>query len=84
MVQALDCGYIIPRLELLKLYIEQDLEAKVSIQQKEFSQPKSQEKKARFEEESWEEVLNQMEDLTQKIQNPQPQGNQPEDTGKES
>ncbi|MBW0580615.1 hypothetical protein O181_120330 [Austropuccinia psidii MF-1] len=75
MVQALDGGYIIPRLEILKLYIEQDLEAKVLIQQKEFSQTKSQEKKARFEEESWEEVLKKMKDITQKIQNPQPQGN---------
>ncbi|MBW0532820.1 hypothetical protein O181_072535 [Austropuccinia psidii MF-1] len=83
MVQALDGGYIIPRLEILKLYIEQDLEAKVLIQQKEFSQPKSQEKKARFEEESWEEVLKQMKDLTKTIQNPQPQENQSKDTGKE-
>ncbi|MBW0536668.1 hypothetical protein O181_076383 [Austropuccinia psidii MF-1] len=57
MVQALDGGYIIPRLEILKLHIEQDLEAKVLIQQKESSQPRSQEKKASFEEESWEEVL---------------------------
>ncbi|MBW0570458.1 hypothetical protein O181_110173 [Austropuccinia psidii MF-1] len=84
MVQALDGGYIIPRLEILKLYIEQDLEAKVLIQQKEFSQPKSQEKKARFEEESWEEVLKQMKDLTQKIQNPQLQGHQSKDSGKET
>ncbi|MBW0547335.1 hypothetical protein O181_087050 [Austropuccinia psidii MF-1] len=84
MVQALDGGYIIPRLEILRLYIEQDLEAKVLIQQKEFSQPKSQEKKAMFEEESWEEVLKQMKDLTQKIQNPQLQGHQSKDTGKES
>ncbi|MBW0510713.1 hypothetical protein O181_050428 [Austropuccinia psidii MF-1] len=34
MVQALDGGYIIPILDILKLYIEQDLEAKVLIQQK--------------------------------------------------
>ena len=40
MSQALDGGYIIPRLDILKLYIEQDLEAKVLIQQKEFSKPK--------------------------------------------
>ncbi|MBW0568354.1 hypothetical protein O181_108069 [Austropuccinia psidii MF-1] len=84
MVQAFDGGYIIPRLEILRLYIEQDLEAKVLIQQKGFSQPKSQEKKARFEEEIWEEVLKQMKDLTQKIQNPQLQGNQSKDTGKKS
>ncbi|MBW0472251.1 hypothetical protein O181_011966 [Austropuccinia psidii MF-1] len=67
MVQALADSYIIPRLEILKLYIEQDLEAKVLIKQKKFSQKKSQEKKARFEEESWEEVLKQMKDLTQKF-----------------
>ncbi|MBW0467931.1 hypothetical protein O181_007646 [Austropuccinia psidii MF-1] len=72
MVQVLDGGYIIPRLEILKLYTEQDLESKFLIQQEEFSQSKSQEKKARFEEESWEGVLKQMKDLTQKIQNPQP------------
>ncbi|MBW0545414.1 hypothetical protein O181_085129 [Austropuccinia psidii MF-1] len=51
MFQALDGGYIIPRLDILKLYIEQDLEAKVLIQQKEFSQPKPSEKKTRFEDE---------------------------------
>ncbi|MBW0527731.1 hypothetical protein O181_067446 [Austropuccinia psidii MF-1] len=84
MVQALDGGYIISRLEILSLYIEQDLEAKVLIQQKEFSQPNSQEKKARFEAESWEEVLKQMKDITQKIQNPQLQGHQSKDTGKKS
>ncbi|MBW0521724.1 hypothetical protein O181_061439 [Austropuccinia psidii MF-1] len=77
MVQALDGGYIIPRLEILKLHIEQDLEAKVLIQQKEFSQPRLQEKKASFEEESWEEVLKQM-------KNPQPQENQAKYTGNES
>ncbi|MBW0466716.1 hypothetical protein O181_006431 [Austropuccinia psidii MF-1] len=32
MVQALEGGYIMPRLDILKLYIEQDLEAKVLIQ----------------------------------------------------
>ncbi|MBW0528445.1 hypothetical protein O181_068160 [Austropuccinia psidii MF-1] len=84
MVQALNGGYIIPRLEILKLYIEQDLEAKVLVQQKGFSQEKSQEKKAKFEEESWEEVLKQMKDLTQKIQNSQPQAHKSKDTGKES
>ncbi|MBW0467163.1 hypothetical protein O181_006878 [Austropuccinia psidii MF-1] len=83
MVQALDGGYFIPRLEILKLYIEQDLEAKFLIQQKEFSQENLQEKKARFEEESLEEVLKKMKDLTQKIQNPQPQEHQSKVTGKE-
>ncbi|MBW0549216.1 hypothetical protein O181_088931 [Austropuccinia psidii MF-1] len=57
MVQALDGGYIILRLDILKLYIEQDLKAKVLIQQKEFSKPKAPEKKTRFEDESWHEVL---------------------------
>ncbi|MBW0469094.1 hypothetical protein O181_008809 [Austropuccinia psidii MF-1] len=52
MLQALDGGYITPRLKILKLYIQQDLEAKVLIQEKEFSQEKSQEKKASVEEES--------------------------------
>ncbi|MBW0502240.1 hypothetical protein O181_041955 [Austropuccinia psidii MF-1] len=40
-LKALDGGHIIPRLGILKLYIEPDLEAKVLIQQKEFSQAKS-------------------------------------------
>ncbi|MBW0475620.1 hypothetical protein O181_015335 [Austropuccinia psidii MF-1] len=84
MVQPLDGGYIISRLQILKIYIEQDLEAKFLIQQKEFSQAKSQEKKARFEEESWEEFLKKMKDLTQKIQNPQPQYHQSKDTGNKS
>ncbi|MBW0469055.1 hypothetical protein O181_008770 [Austropuccinia psidii MF-1] len=84
MVQAFYGGYIIPRLEILKLYIEQDLEAKVSTQQRDFSQENSQERKARLKEEIWEEVFKQMKDLTQKIQNPQPQEDQLKDTGKES
>ncbi|MBW0478799.1 hypothetical protein O181_018514 [Austropuccinia psidii MF-1] len=83
-VKALDGGCIIPRLQILKLYIEQDLEAKVIIQQKEFSQEKSKEKKARFDDESWEEVLTQIKDLPQRIENPQPQEDQSKDTGNES
>ncbi|MBW0589050.1 hypothetical protein O181_128765, partial [Austropuccinia psidii MF-1] len=79
MVQALDRGYIIPRLEILRLYIEQDFEAKVLIQQKEFSQPKSKEKKARLKEESWEEdtgkesvkeVFNQLKHLSEVVESP--------------
>ncbi|MBW0515912.1 hypothetical protein O181_055627 [Austropuccinia psidii MF-1] len=70
MVQALDGGYIIPRLDILKLYIEQDLEAKVLIQQKEFSKPKPPEKKTRFEDESWDEVLKQVKELTHKPKSP--------------
>ncbi|MBW0555054.1 hypothetical protein O181_094769 [Austropuccinia psidii MF-1] len=46
MVQALDGGYIIPRFTIVKSYIKKDLEAKVLIKQKEFSQAKSQEKRA--------------------------------------
>ncbi|MBW0474279.1 hypothetical protein O181_013994 [Austropuccinia psidii MF-1] len=64
MVQGLDGGYIIPRLDILKLYIEHDLEAKVLIQQKELSKPKPPEKKTRFEDESWEKVLKQVKELT--------------------
>ncbi|MBW0491838.1 hypothetical protein O181_031553 [Austropuccinia psidii MF-1] len=41
MVQGLDGVFIIPRLEILKLYIEQYLEAKFLIQQKEFLQANS-------------------------------------------
>ncbi|MBW0500467.1 hypothetical protein O181_040182 [Austropuccinia psidii MF-1] len=84
MVRALGGGYIVPRLDILKLYIEQDLEAKLLIQQKEFSTAKSKENKSRFDDESWEEVLKQMKDLTQKIKNPQPQEYQSKHTRNES
>ncbi|MBW0592979.1 hypothetical protein O181_132694 [Austropuccinia psidii MF-1] len=84
MVQALDGGYIIPRLDILKLYIEQDLEAKVLIQQKEFSKSKPPEKKTRFEDESWDEVLKQVKELIQKIKNPPQPEPQPRNEGKES
>ncbi|MBW0464185.1 hypothetical protein O181_003900 [Austropuccinia psidii MF-1] len=84
MVQALDGGYIIPILYILKLYIEKDLEAKVLIQQKEFSKPKPPEKKTRFEDESWEEVLKQVKELTQKITNPPQPEPQPRNEGRES
>ncbi|MBW0481664.1 hypothetical protein O181_021379 [Austropuccinia psidii MF-1] len=76
MVQALDGGYIIPTLDILKLYIEQDLEAKVLIQQKEFSKPKAPAKKTIFEHEIWDEFIKQVKELTQKIKNPpQPEPN---------
>ncbi|MBW0579790.1 hypothetical protein O181_119505 [Austropuccinia psidii MF-1] len=84
MVQALDGGYIITRLDILKLYIEQDLEAKVLIQQKEFSKPKPPEKKTRFEDESWDEVLKQVKELTQKIKNPPQPEHQPRNEGKDT
>ncbi|MBW0493712.1 hypothetical protein O181_033427 [Austropuccinia psidii MF-1] len=74
MVQALDGGYLIPRLEILKLYIEQDLEAKILIKQEEFSKPKPPEKKTRFEDESWDEVLKQVKELTQKTPQPRNEG----------
>ncbi|MBW0469535.1 hypothetical protein O181_009250 [Austropuccinia psidii MF-1] len=84
MVEFLDGDYIIPRLEILKLYIGQYLESKVLIQQREYKQVKQQENKASFEEEIWEKFLKKMTDLTQKIQNPQPQEHLSQDTGKQS
>ncbi|MBW0523100.1 hypothetical protein O181_062815 [Austropuccinia psidii MF-1] len=84
MVQALDGGYIIPRLEILELYIEQDLEAKVLIQPKEISKPKPPEKETRFEDEFWDEFSKQVKELTHKLKNsPQPEP-QPRNEGKES
>ncbi|MBW0528720.1 hypothetical protein O181_068435 [Austropuccinia psidii MF-1] len=65
MVQALDGGYIIPRLDNLKLYIEQDLETNDCTQQKDFYKPKIPQKKTRFEDESWNEVLQQVKELSQ-------------------
>ncbi|MBW0494285.1 hypothetical protein O181_034000 [Austropuccinia psidii MF-1] len=84
MVQALDGGYIIPKLNILKLYIEQDLDAKVLIQQKEFSKPKPPEKKTRFEHESWDEVLKQVKEITHKLKNPPQPEPQQRNEGKES
>ncbi|MBW0591953.1 hypothetical protein O181_131668 [Austropuccinia psidii MF-1] len=84
MAQAFDGGYIIQRLDILKLYIEQDLEPKVFIQEKEFSKPKPAEKKIRFEDESWDEVLKQVKELTHKIKNPPQPEPQPRNEGKES
>ncbi|MBW0558366.1 hypothetical protein O181_098081 [Austropuccinia psidii MF-1] len=83
-VQALDGGYIIPRLDILKLYIEQDLEAKVLIQEKVLSKPKPPEKKTLFEDESWDDVVKQVKELTQKIKNQPPPEPQPRNEGKES
>ncbi|MBW0589759.1 hypothetical protein O181_129474 [Austropuccinia psidii MF-1] len=58
--------------------------AKVLIQRKEFSKPKPPEKKTRFEDESWDEVLKQVKELTHKIKNPPQPEPQPRNEGKES
>ncbi|MBW0515715.1 hypothetical protein O181_055430 [Austropuccinia psidii MF-1] len=84
MVQALDGGYIIPRLDILKLYIEQDLEAKVLIQQKELYKPKPPEYKTRFEDQSWDEASKQVKELTQKIKTPPQPEPQPRNEVRES
>ncbi|MBW0468203.1 hypothetical protein O181_007918 [Austropuccinia psidii MF-1] len=84
MVQVLDGGYIIPRLDILKIYVEQDLESKVLIQQKEFSKPKLPEKKTRFQAESWAEALKQVKKLTHKLKNPPQPEPHPRSEGKES
>ncbi|MBW0545983.1 hypothetical protein O181_085698 [Austropuccinia psidii MF-1] len=59
-------------MDILRNYIEAELEAEVAIKGK--SQfPNSDEiksKKNRFEDESWEEVIKKMEDITKKIKNP--------------
>ncbi|MBW0475943.1 hypothetical protein O181_015658 [Austropuccinia psidii MF-1] len=84
MVQTLDGGYIIPRLDILRLYIEQDLEAKVLIQQKEFSKQKTPEKKTIFADESWDEASKLVKELTHKLKNPPQPEPQPRNEGKES
>ncbi|MBW0543668.1 hypothetical protein O181_083383 [Austropuccinia psidii MF-1] len=73
MAQARDGGYILPEMDILRNYIEAELEAAVVIKGK--SQlSKSDEikskKKTRFEDESWEEVIKKMKDITKKIKNP--------------
>ncbi|MBW0584186.1 hypothetical protein O181_123901 [Austropuccinia psidii MF-1] len=73
MVQARDGGYIIPKLKALKEYIEQDLKAKVLIQGKQFSKQEFNIKpkdKARFEEDTLEEVLQQVKELSKQIHTP--------------
>ncbi|MBW0533169.1 hypothetical protein O181_072884 [Austropuccinia psidii MF-1] len=70
-VQARDGGYILPEMDILQNYIEAELEAEVVIKGKS-SLSKSDEikrKKNRFEDESWEEVIKQMKDITKKIKN---------------
>ncbi|MBW0570064.1 hypothetical protein O181_109779 [Austropuccinia psidii MF-1] len=73
MVQARDGGYILPEMDILRNHIEAELEAAVVIKGK--SQlSKSDEikskKKTIFEDESWEEVINQMKDIMNKMKNP--------------
>ncbi|MBW0571332.1 hypothetical protein O181_111047 [Austropuccinia psidii MF-1] len=73
MVQARDGGYILSEMDILRNYIEAELEVAVVIKGKsQFSksdQIKSK-KKTRFEDESWEEVIKQMKDIVNKIENP--------------
>ncbi|MBW0547118.1 hypothetical protein O181_086833 [Austropuccinia psidii MF-1] len=69
MVQSRDGGYIIPKLKVLKEYIEQDLKAKVLIQGKEFSKQDFKEK-VRFEEDTLGEVLQKAKELSKKINTP--------------
>ncbi|MBW0526133.1 hypothetical protein O181_065848 [Austropuccinia psidii MF-1] len=79
MVQDLDGGCIIPRLEILKIYIKKYLGAKVFIKQKKFSQ----EQKASSEKESLEEALKQIKYLAQKIQNSQSKEHKSKETRRE-
>ncbi|MBW0505355.1 hypothetical protein O181_045070 [Austropuccinia psidii MF-1] len=76
MDQARDGGYILPEMEILRNYIEEELEAEVAIKEK--SQlSKSDEiksrKKTRFQDESWEDVIKEMKYITKKIKKPQAQ-----------
>ncbi|MBW0504549.1 hypothetical protein O181_044264 [Austropuccinia psidii MF-1] len=73
MVQERDGGYILPEIYIIRNHIEAELEEAVVIKGK--SQlSKSDEikniKKTRFEDESWEECIKQMKDITKKIKNP--------------
>ncbi|MBW0512010.1 hypothetical protein O181_051725 [Austropuccinia psidii MF-1] len=73
MVQARDGGYLLPEMDILRIYIEAELEAAVIIEGK-LQLSKSDEIKSkdkiRFEDESWEKVIKQMKDITNKIKNP--------------
>ncbi|MBW0472008.1 hypothetical protein O181_011723 [Austropuccinia psidii MF-1] len=65
-------------------YWDQLKEVKVLIQQKEFSKPKPPEKKTRFEDESWDELLKQVKELTHKLKTPPQPEPQPRNEVKES
>ncbi|MBW0525744.1 hypothetical protein O181_065459 [Austropuccinia psidii MF-1] len=69
MVQALYGGYIIPRLDILKLYIEQDLEGKVLIQQKELYKPKPPQRKTTFADESYHKPRNEGKESVKQLLN---------------
>ncbi|MBW0551091.1 hypothetical protein O181_090806 [Austropuccinia psidii MF-1] len=77
MIQARDGGYIVPEIEVLKSYIEQEVEAVVlsrdrvedKMSQDEFNHTylnKAQEKKVKFEFETMENALSQLKDLNKK------------------
>ncbi|MBW0543850.1 hypothetical protein O181_083565 [Austropuccinia psidii MF-1] len=73
MVQASNGGYIIPKFKFLKEYIEKNLQAKVSIQGKEFSKQELNIKPKEifiYEEDTLGEVLKQVKDLSKKINTP--------------
>ncbi|MBW0550713.1 hypothetical protein O181_090428 [Austropuccinia psidii MF-1] len=82
MIQARDGGYIVPEIEVLKSYIEQELETVIisrdrvedKISQDKLNYPhqyKAQENKVEFEDETMENSLNQLKDLNKKIKEQQ-------------
>ncbi|MBW0551987.1 hypothetical protein O181_091702 [Austropuccinia psidii MF-1] len=73
LVQARDGGYILPEMDILRNPIEAELEAAVVIEgtsQLSKSDEIKSKKKTRFEYQSWEEVIKQMKDITNKTKNP--------------
>ncbi|MBW0521328.1 hypothetical protein O181_061043 [Austropuccinia psidii MF-1] len=82
MIQARDGGYIVPEMKLLKSYIEQELEtgiisrdrAEYTTSHSELNHPhidRTQAKKVQFEDDTMENVLNQLKDLNNKIKEQQ-------------
>ncbi|MBW0464831.1 hypothetical protein O181_004546 [Austropuccinia psidii MF-1] len=72
MAQARDGGYILPEMDILRNYIEEELEVEVFIKWKlELSKSDGIKIKniTRFEDESWEEVIKKMKDIERKIKN---------------
>ncbi|MBW0579971.1 hypothetical protein O181_119686 [Austropuccinia psidii MF-1] len=72
MAQEKDGGYIIPEIDILRNYIEEELEEEVVIKGRSEllnSDEIKSKKITRFEDESWEEVITQMKDINKKIRN---------------
>ncbi|MBW0563216.1 hypothetical protein O181_102931 [Austropuccinia psidii MF-1] len=73
MVQARDGGYFLPEMDILRDYIQAELEAAVFIKVKSHLTNSDGIKikiKTKFEDKSWEEIIKQVKYITKKIRTP--------------